>query len=915
MLSEFLPFIVSGIATGSVLGLAGTGLVLTYKTSGIFNFGHGAVAAAAAYTFYYLEQDKGWPWWAALLVVVLVLGPLFGLVMEAISKPLSEQRAALKIVATVGLILVVSGLATAKYGYDPLTLPQYLPKGTETFRVGGVNITYAQLTIVIVSLVVVSGLYLLFKFSRVGLAMRAVVDDPELTTLHGTNARQVKRFAWMIGSVFAALSGVLIAPITGIDATGLTFLVVQAFGAAAIGAFSSIPMTYVGALVIGVASSISTKYVVTVPQLSGLPSSLPFVFLVLVLLVLPRWRLNPPARAEARPTVPWHAPSSARLTTGLIVVVVLALVPTFAGVNLPYFTVGLTQAILLLSLGLLVRTAGLVSLCQAGFAAIGAAAFSQLAVEGHLPWLLAVLIGALVCVPIAALLALPAIRLSGLFLALITLGFGLMCEQLLYPMNFFFTSEGTGRSMPRPGGFTGDKSYYYVVLLFLIAAAVIMIVIHRSRLGRVLGGLSESPLAVRTLGLNVNMTRMIVFCIAGFIAGIAGILYGSSVHYAVLGDTHYAAYNSLVLIATLAVVPGREPWYALIAGVSAVIPAYLHIGNSTESWLNVLFGFFAVVVGMQGGAQPMPMVVRRAVEAVAPHWRRSYPPSPDGSEVAERAKARREVVAAKAGIEVRSLTIKYGGRTAVDNLSFTAPMGQITGLIGPNGAGKTTTFNALSGLLSPSEGQVYLHGQDVSKLSPASRGRVGLGRTFQLMQLAESLTVAQNVALGVESAFAGSNLRGQLIASPSEQRHTRDAVEDALALCGISDIRDMQAGALSTGQRRLVELARCLSGSFDMLLLDEPSSGLDVGETEKFGQTLVDVVRDRGCGILLVEHDMALVLRICKEINVLDFGKFLFRGTPIEIARSEVVQAAYLGSADNEVIDEESHSTDKELSL
>jgi ABC-type branched-subunit amino acid transport system ATPase component len=234
-------------------------------------------------------------------------------------------------------------------------------------------------------------------------------------------------------------------------------------------------------------------------------------------------------------------------------------------------------------------------------------------------------------------------------------------------------------------------------------------------------------------------------------------------------------------------------------------------------------------------------------------------------------------------------------------------------LIGPNGAGKTSTFNALSGLIHPSSGQVFLHGADVSHLNPASRGRHGLGRTFQLMQLCDSLTVAQNVALGVESALAGSNIRGQLAASPSEQRRTREAVEDALLLCGIADIRDLQAGSLSTGQRRLVELARCLSGPFDMLLLDEPSSGLDVAETERFGETLLQVVRDRGCGILLVEHDMALVLRTCEEINVLDFGKFLFHGTPAEVTDSPVVQAAYLGSADNEVIVEETEESAKEL--
>ncbi len=184
----------------------------------------------------------------------------------------------------------------------------------------------------------------------------------------------------------------------------------------------------------------------------------------------------------------------------------------------------------------------------------------------------------------------------------------------------------------------------------------------------------------------------------------------------------------------------------------------------------------------------------------------------------------------------------------------------------------------------------------MTSLNVAARGRRGLGRTFQLVQLADSLTVSQNVALGVESGMAGSNLRGQLFASSSERRATLEAAEYAMELCGITDIRGVNAGQLSTGQRRLVELARCLSGPFDTLLLDEPSSGLDPVETEKFGETLEKVVETRGCGILLVEHDMALVLRVCADIYVLDFGKMLFHGTPEEVRTSTVVQAAYLGS-------------------
>ena len=892
-MDALLPFIVAGIVTGAVLGIAGTGLVLTYKTSGIFNIGHGAVAAAAAYCFYYLYVDHEWSWWAAFIVAVAVLGPLFGVLLGFMSRALAEQLPAMKIVATVGLVLLVQGVATAHYGYDPLNLPQYLPNGRKFFELGGVNITYAQVVVMVVSVVAVAALYVLFKFTRTGLAMRAVVNDPELVGLHATNAFRVQQLSWIIGSSFAALAGVLIAPFTGIEAVALTFLVVQAFGAAAVGAFSSIPLTYFGALLIGIAASLSTKYVVDFPVLNGLSSSLPFFFLLIALLVIPKRKLEVPARAEKPPVLPWKGPNNLRFTIGLVVIAVLAVVPAVVGSNLSYWTIGLTQAIMLLSLGLLVRTAGLVSLCQAAFAAIGAAAFAQFMSELHLPWLLALLLGGLVVVPVAALLALPAIRLSGLFLALATLGFGLMVEQLLYPRSFFFTQTGVGREMPRPSGFESDTSYYYVVLAFFVLTAIAMMVIHQMRVGRTLQGLSGAPLAVRTLGLNVNMLRVIVFCIAGFFAGISGILYGSTVHFAIFGDSNYTAYYSLVLIATLMLMPFREPWYAVVAVIASVIPAYVD-SDHTASYLNIIFGLSAVIIATQGGAKPMPMRARALIEKRFGSAQRRKTPKASVQEphwhVAEEA----------TGLEVKDLTIKYGGRVAVENITFAAPVGQITGLIGPNGAGKTTTFNATSGLLAPTTGSVWLHGTNVTGFGTSKRGRLGLGRTFQLMQLADSLTVAENVALGIESSLAGSSVRGQLIATPAERRATTAATEHAMELCGIADIRNVPGGALSTGQRRLVELARCLSGHFDILLLDEPSSGLDPAETEQFGITLQNVVRDRGCGILLVEHDMALVLGICKDIYVLDFGKMLFHGTPEQVRTSSLVQSAYLGSFDKD---------------
>jgi ABC-type branched-subunit amino acid transport system ATPase component len=474
-----------------------------------------------------------------------------------------------------------------------------------------------------------------------------------------------------------------------------------------------------------------------------------------------------------------------------------------------------------------------------------------------------------------------------LFLALATFGFGIMVEQLFYARGFMFTTLQSGRQVPRPSFATDDVAFYYVVLAMVVIVSLVVVVIRRARIGRMLQGMSESPTAVATMGLSTNTTRVIVFCISSFLAGVSGILYAASVHFATTSDSHFTSFYSLILLAVLALAPFAEPWYAIFALIAAVIPGYL-TGENTTNWLNVLFGFFAIQVAMMGGPQPMPARLRTFFE----RFGRRRAPAEVGVELAAE---RPERVPASAGLEVDGLSVRFGGLLAVDRLSFKAPVGRITGLIGPNGAGKTTTFDACSGLNRRVEGAVRLHGEVVTKSPPAARARLGLGRTFQRMQLGDSLTVAENVALGAESSLAGASPLSQLASSKSQARATSDATASALATCGITGLAHAQAGSLSTGQRRLVELARCLAGEFDVLLLDEPSSGLDRAETAAFDEVLRNAVAERGCGILLVEHDMSLVMNVCDYIYVLDFGKLIFEGEPSTVASSAVVQAAYLG--------------------
>jgi len=903
--TDVLPFIVAGLTVGSVYALAGSGLVLTFKTSGIFNFGHGALATVAVYVFYYLYVEAELPLVLCLLVSVLVVGVILGLLMERLARSLATVPVGLQAAATVGLILIAQAGARLTFGASSLYFPRYLPMGT--VEVVGVVVSYEQIVTMVVALLATVGLAAFFKRSRLGVAMRGVVDDPTLLAMTGTSPIAVRRAAWIVGSVFVSLSGVLLAPSVNLDSMVLTLLVVQSFGAAAIGRFSSIPLTYAGGLAIGVVASLITRYVSgTSDYFAGLSQSVPFIVLFVVLIVTPRSKLVDRRINLVRPRQVWRAPARVHLVGAALLLVVLISGPLWFGARLSSFTIALSYVVLFLSLGMLVKSSNQVSLAHMGFAATGCVAFSVARVELGLPWVLALVVAALVTIPIGALIALPAIRLSGIYLALATFAFGLILEVMFYNSELMFGPSTAGLPMPRPQvlGLDTDLGYYYLVLAVVAACTLFLVALQRMRLGRLLRGLGESPVALETSGASVRLTKLIVFCLSSGMAAVAGALYGST--FSNVGGLSFQSFSSLILVVLLLLMPGSEPWYAVIGAFCVVVlPTYLPGGETAHNVLTLVFGLSIVASSLQGGRHPslpsrltalLDRVGGRDQQQLAEFAAIAHATSSD--KVASLAPGR-AVFGEKfgaPGLEVRDLKVRFGGHLAVDDVSLEAPMGRITGLIGPNGAGKTTTFNACSGLLRPDAGQILLKGDDISSRQPAIRARLGLGRTFQRMQLFDSMTVAENVSLGREAEMAGGNLLTQLLGKPGDGAVLEESTRDALRLCGISSLAAARAGHLSTGQRRLVELARALAGSFDVLLLDEPSSGLDRVETEAFGRVLQRVVRERGTAILLVEHDMSLVMEICDYIYVLDFGQQIFEGTPSDVSASDVVRAAYLGS-------------------
>jgi branched-subunit amino acid ABC-type transport system permease component len=585
-----LPYLVTGIVAGSLYGLAGLGLVLTYRTSGVFNFAHGAVAAGAAFLFYTLHDTHHIPWPIAAVMTVVLFGVVVGWALDRITRPLAGASDVVVVVATVGILLAIEGFLYLQYGDATRAFPAFLP--SSGFRLQGVTVSWAEIISILVAGGGAAALYLFLQRTRLGVAMRAVVDNPTLVRLSGDRADRIRLSAWAIGSGAAAVSGILLAPTLNLDVNLLTFLVVQAFAACAIGCFTSLPLTFLGGLVVGVAASLATKYAQH-PPFNGLPASMPFLVLVAVLLVVPVARL-PRSRSvyagltAGASTLPrWVKVSGAAVGV---------LVPAVVGTKLPVWISALSYVIIFASLALLVWGSGQLSLCHAAFLALGATTMSHLTHAG-VPWLVALLLAGLLTVPVGALVAIPAIRLSGIYLALATLGFGILMQDVIYGTFLMFGAQLDARvTRPRLGfiNATNDKWMYYIALAVAGVCLAAMIGISRARFGRLLRAMAQTPTMLSTQGLGVNLTRLIVFCVSAFFAGIGGALAVTQTGAA--NAVTFGPLQSLLLVAVLAVCGTRMLRSSIFAALLlAVLPGYVAFSSDRQL---LVFGAVAVTAAI-----------------------------------------------------------------------------------------------------------------------------------------------------------------------------------------------------------------------------------------------------------------------------------------------------------------------------
>ncbi|MCU1484179.1 MAG: inner-rane translocator [Actinomycetia bacterium] len=546
-MQEFLQYTILGLVTGGVYGIAASGLVVTYTTSGIFNFAHGATAMLGAFTYWQLRFGWHWPAPIALVVTLGIAAPLLGALLHVvIMRGLRGTAEVTKIVVPISVMLGFLALST--WVWDPTpSEPRIFSKffgSAKTVSIAGINITYHEILALVLAIVIAAALRYMFTRTRSGVAMRAVVDDPALLELNGGRPERLATMSWALGAMLAALAGILITPIQGgaMSANSLTLLVIDAFAAAMFGRLRSLPRTFAGGIVLG----LSTNYVVAYfpsdkwTWVSNFRVSIPMILLFVVLLFLPQDRLRGTTLMRTRERFRLPSMRTALLGAVALVVVMFLLRGLLQPTAVNSMAFGMTLAVIALSLVLLTGYAGEINLGVMAFGALGTIICFHFGIHGSgltaRTTIWGYLFAAVFCALVGAVVALPALRLRGLYLALSTMAFGVFVSNMvlreigdrkLFGRTFSVFPSGT-LTMPKPkiGPFDmNDMGTFLMFVTILFAAiGVGLIAFRHSNYGRRVAALKDSPAAAATLGMNVVRLKLLVFMVSAAIAGVGGAL-------------------------------------------------------------------------------------------------------------------------------------------------------------------------------------------------------------------------------------------------------------------------------------------------------------------------------------------------------------------------------------------------------
>ncbi len=545
--ANIATFLVVGLSLGGIYAISACGLVVTYSTTGIFNFAHGAIGCFLAFVYWELRVNRHWPAPLALFLVIFVMAPIIGVVLDKVlMQRLRNASLVVQLMVTVGLLLTFMGVTLTIWKPDTgRALPHFF-ESTKGVNVDGVIATWHRIITVGLALIIAVLLRFLLYRTRLGIAMRAVVDNRSLAGLTGARPGVVSGASWALGSMTAAIAGILIAPETGMVVENLTLVVIIAFAAAAIAQLKSLPWAFVGGIIVGLAVAFAGEFMSFGRDWSYAPDAIPAIILLVAVLFLPQARLETGklqlTRRTERLTKPWEALLGASVMVGLVVAWANGWIPWFVGTHFGQRTpvwLGrgagfMVMGLIMLSLVPLIGWAGQVSFANFAIAGFGAAMYAKVGGQHGHP--LGMLWVALMCAPLGVFVALPALRLKGLYLALATLAFAQLGDKLLFRHPSVINQVASG-NIYKPLDLFGfrissDATDRKAFVIFLAVAFGLLFflleMVRRSRWARRWIAMADSPAASATVGVNLTVSKVAVFALSGAIAGFAGTMLGLS---------------------------------------------------------------------------------------------------------------------------------------------------------------------------------------------------------------------------------------------------------------------------------------------------------------------------------------------------------------------------------------------------
>lgn len=888
--------LLNGLASTSTLFLAALGLTIIFGVCRVVNFAHGSFYMLGLYIAYHFSTTWGagsvLGFWGSIFISAVIVALLGALIEIVVLRRIYKSPELFQLLATFAILLIISDFALWMWGPEDLLGPK-APGLEGSIQMLNRSFPEYDLLLIVMGPAILLAVWVLLRFTRFGLYVRAATHDREMLSALGVNQAWLFTAVFALGCFLAALAAGLELPREPASLTIDLNLIGDVFAVVVIGGMGSIPGAFLAALLISEIKAIciwlgtQTIFGITI-EFSQLTLVMQFVLMALVLIYRPWGLLGKPQESMPRalhgepPLVP---ASNSYKIVAVLAIAVLASFPLLEE-QWPYLMLimqdGLMMALFASSLYFIVGPGGMSSFGHAAFFGVGAYTAAILVTQLAWPMWLVILVAPLGGLAAAIVFGWFSVRLSGIYMAMLTLAFAQFVWSIIFQWDGF-TGGSNGLIGIWPEGMLSDpRNYYYFTLLVVIAAVLTIRYLLFTPFGYSMRATRDAPMRAQALGIKVKRVQWQAFIVSGFFAGVTGILYvyskGSispdelsvarsvdglvmvllggiqSVTGPLVGAVSYVVLHDWVTLYS-------DYWKALLGGIILVLVLLLPSGLvGIRHWFNVARKEDNRTTTVTAASDT------EALEEVA-------------TVTSEPATQSQEVM-----LEVKSINKRYGDFWAVNDTSFDIKRGEMLALIGPNGAGKSTIFNMVGGQFEPTGGEIFFKGTSLKGLDAAGIWSKGIGRTFQIATVFNSMSVLENMQVALHQADS----------------HAFTTVNDAhelLQQVGLAHLANRQASELAYGDVKRLELGMALTHSPELLLMDEPTAGMAAEERHLLMKLVKSLSIQRQMAVLFTEHSVDVVFNYADRILVLAEGSLIAEGSAAEIAKDAQVRAVYLGTS------------------